>query len=58
VAKMGRPKKNKDERLEFAVTAMFNRVQAIRIKAAAAAKGKGASEWARDILLANLPKEI
>lgn len=55
--KMGRPK-NKDGTMEARITVVVSEAQAKIIKGVAEAKGKSASAYARDVLLASLPPEI
>jgi len=52
------PKPIFGEKMGWRITVIVTKAQAKSIQSVAAAQGKTASEWAREILLHNLPKEL
>jgi hypothetical protein len=52
------PKPQFGEAMEFRVSIILTAKQARKIQEVAAAKGKSASAWAREIVLAALPEDV
>jgi hypothetical protein len=52
------PKPMFGETMAYRVTVVLNKKQADDMASVAAAANKSASQWAREILLANLPQEL